>query len=305
MSAAPQDLDPAQPTTEPPLCVLGLGAVGTALAIGLARSGLRVRAWSRKLGPLPPELDPVVFESDFTRAVAETGVVLVCVSEGAIAEVAERLGQELEPSARPVVLHTSGFHGVGALATLAQRGIATGVLHPLTALPRTAAGAQVEEWPAGVWFATAGSEVARAKARELVARLKGRELALHADSQPLYHAAATLLSNGAVALFDVALALASQAAQDPEAAREAFAALLASTSANLARVEPRQALTGPAARGEVDVVRGHLENLRELGPAGQQAVELYRALGRRLLELAAEDGRLGDEQRQELARLLR
>jgi predicted short-subunit dehydrogenase-like oxidoreductase (DUF2520 family) len=175
-------------------------------------------------------------------------------------------------------------------------------MHPLTALPRDAGRAAAAPRLPGVWFATSGAPAARALARELVAALGGHELALAggADAQPAYHAAATLLSNGLVALFDAALAVGARATSDPRALHAALATLLAATSANLQRSTPQAAVTGPVARGDVDVVRGHLERLA----ADPSALEIYRALGRRLLALARAAGGPDAGQLAELERLL-
>jgi predicted short-subunit dehydrogenase-like oxidoreductase (DUF2520 family) len=130
-----------------------------------------------------------------------------------------------------------------------------------------------------------------------VRALGGRELALRPGTKADYHLAATLVSNGSLALFELARAHFERAARDRRSAREAFAALLAATAANLAQSGPREALTGPIARGDLESVRGHLARA---GSARER--ELYRALGRVLLELAAP--RLSAARRRSLAALL-
>jgi predicted short-subunit dehydrogenase-like oxidoreductase (DUF2520 family) len=168
-------------------------------------------------------------------------------------------------------------------------------MHPLLPLPRSGSAARRFE---GAWFATGGSTRAARAARKLVRALGGRELALRAGTKPDYHLAATLVSNGSLALFELARAHFERAAQSPEDARLAFAALLAATAANLARTSPRDALTGPVARGDLESVRGHLARL----PLRAER-ELYCALARVLLELAAP--RLAPARRASLAALLR
>jgi len=308
----------------PSLCVLGLGAVGRALGEELALAGCRVRGWSPRLemplseaGPADPPLAPYFrFEARIDDALRGAQAILICVRDSAIAELAQRSSVLIGEGERPVVLHTSGFHGPELLEPLARRGLPTGVLHPLTAVPssrharlfRTSDGGDELEqtrFLGGVWFATNGDPEACALARTLIALVGGYELKLKAgsDCQALYHAAAALLSNGAVALFDAAMQIAACAGADRRAVHAAFANLLGTTSSNLRRHEPGEALTGPVARGDVAVVRGHVEALARMAAngAGQaNAGELYRLLSARLIDLAAATGRLDDEQCREL-----
>jgi predicted short-subunit dehydrogenase-like oxidoreductase (DUF2520 family) len=313
----------------PRLCVLGLGAVGRALGEELAMAGCRVRGWSPRMemplseaGPVEPPLAPnFSFEARIDDALRGAQAILICVRDSAIAELAQRASVLIGAGERPVVLHTSGFYGPGLLEPLAQLGMPTGVLHPLTAVPsspharlfRTSGGGEELEqtrFLGGVWFATNGSAAACAQARTLIALVGGHELKLNAgaDCQALYHAAAALLSNGAVALFDAAMQIAACASADRRAVHAAFANLLGTTSSNLRRHEPGEALTGPVSRGDVEVVRGHVEALARMAdgePGRANAGDLYRLLSARLIDLAAAAGRLDDEQRRELRAVIK
>jgi predicted short-subunit dehydrogenase-like oxidoreductase (DUF2520 family) len=272
-------------------------------------AGYRVQAWSRGLEGAPAAARSLATGvhgvAELEPALRGARALVFCVRDAAIAELALRVAGLVGSDGPAVALHTSGFFGPERLAPLARRAVATGVLHPLTALPRDA-GRAADEPPRlrGVWFATSGAPAARALARVLVAALGGHELALApgADAQACYHAAATLLSNGLVALFDAAQAVGARASPDTHALHAALATLLAATSANLQRSTPQAALTGPIARGDVDVVRGHLELLARLPDAS--ALAAYRVLGRRLVELARSAGGLAAGQLDELERLL-
>ena len=320
--------DARKKTNAPALCVLGLGAVGRALGEELALAGCPVRGWSPRLemplsqaGPADPPLAPnFSFEARIDEALRGAHAILICVRDTAIAELTDRLSVLIPEGEQPVVLHTSGFHGPEMLDALAKRGMPTGVLHPLTAVPssrhvrlfrNSGGGDELEQtrFLGGVWFATNGSPEACSLARMLIALLGGHELKLNsgAGCQALYHAAAALLSNGAVALFDAAMEIAACASSDRRAVHAAFANLLSATSANLRRHEPSEALTGPVARGDVAVVRGHVEGLARMaqdGPAHANARELYHLLSARLIDLAASTGRLESEQSQALREVI-
>jgi predicted short-subunit dehydrogenase-like oxidoreductase (DUF2520 family) len=229
--------------------------------------------------------------ASYADAAAAAPVVLVAVADRALPELARALARRLPRGAR-AVLHTSGAFDAEVLAPLRARGCAVGSLHPL--LPLAGRSASVR----GAWFAVDGDRAARAPRRALVRLLRGRELAVAPEEvlRIAYHAGATLLSNGTVALLDTAMQLFAAAGVPPRARRDALLALLEATVANVRASAPARALTGPIARGDAPTVARHLAALtalegREPGLAGVSA--LYLALARRLVGTAR--GRPGSD----------
>ena len=242
--------------------VLGDGNAAGAFAGALRAAGARVRTWSRRSGRRIP------------GPKSGTELYLLCVRDDAIEAVAEALAREWGATPRaPVALHLSGYHGSRPLRSLARAGFATGSIHPLVPLRGRSSARDL----AGAWFATSAQGRAGAMVRRLVAGLGGRELRLPPGDRGKrsWHLACALVANGAVALFDQALEHAG------ERAAPALASMLEVVARRLAR-GPRAALTGPVARGEEEVVAGHLALLRGRGDDDA----LYRLLSRRLLALA-------------------
>lgn len=259
--------------------VLGAGAVARALAGRLAAAGCPVRLWARDEGAARGALrgTPVTVAS--LTELLDVDAVLVCVRDAAITEVAARLAELGRPRrAGAAALHTSGYHGPEPMSALAEAGWAVGGMHPLVSFPPGGGGA---ERLAGAWFTLAGDGAARAAGRRLVALLGGRELAL--ERGPALHAAAALAANGLVALLDLALETLGPAANGSDA-RAALAHLCAGVLANVAERGPGASLTGPVARGDAEVVRGHL------GVLGPEARAVYLPLLRRMLALARARG---------------
>ena len=172
-------------------------------------------------------------------------------------------------------------------------------MHPLRSVPPPPATATLRE----AWFAVEGDEAARRAAGQVVAALDGRELALSSEpgSKARYHAAATLAAGGAVGLLDAARELLGPSAVADEVAREALADLARGALENAGALGAANALTGPVARGDVDVVSGHLDVLERADP---ELARLYRALARRSLALARSRGGLAPDVAERLAGLL-
>ena len=303
--------------------IVGAGAAARVLAGELAYAGASLSLWARNPSAArelaaalvaaraneqmdahtdrssPSAHAPLCACADLTEATAGADCVLVCVSDAALAEVASLLA-EVEPVPR-VVLHISGYHDSSVLACLSERGASTGSLHPVRPFP---AGKGLSEGSpsfvrgslAGADFAFEGMPKARERALEIAAACRAEffDLPVRAGAKHAYHAAAAMLSNGTVALFDAALELAG----GEKEIERAFLGLLEGTLENLRQLGVPDALTGPALRGDAEVLEGHLEQL----DSDQHA--LYGPLTARMLELARRRGALTPDEVLRLRELL-
>lgn len=80
----------------------------------------------------------------------------------------------------------------------------------------------------------------------------------------LYHAAAVMAGNYATTLLGLAAESLTAAGVDPARAPKLLAPLALQSLRNAAELGPTQALTGPAVRGDRDVIEQHLIALRAL-----------------------------------------
>ncbi|MFT7476956.1 MAG: putative short-subunit dehydrogenase-like oxidoreductase (DUF2520 family) [Gammaproteobacteria bacterium] len=282
------------------VCLLGAGAVAHALAHDLTQAGWDVRAWARR-----PERAPAPWiDLDQLEGVQ---LILICVSDGAIAEVAQRVHRAVgSRGASGVALHTSGYHDARVLDVMADDGWSTGSFHPLCAVPPLGGSDDSEpRTVAGSWFACEGDERAQASCARLLTGLSGQRFPLptDADAKGRYHAAATLVAAGSVALLDAALSAmgAAEDEADRDLQRRAFADLARGALENAAHVGATAALTGPHARGDASVVAAHIELLRSTEGA---PADLYREITRRVAEMVRRRGALSQQQLAELDRTL-
>lgn len=134
-------------------------------------------------------------------------------------------------------------------------------LHPLVALPDAVLGARRL---LGAWFAVAGDPVAA----RLVDLLDGRLVEVPDPERVRYHAAAAVASNHLVALMGQVQRIAEQAGVP----LEAYLDLARGALENVEQVGPARALTGPAARGDDATLRAHLAALDPSERAAYRAV---------------------------------
>ncbi len=233
------------------IAIVGPGRLGRTLALLLRQRHVEVSLCGRDT-PVP-----------------SCSGVLLTVPDGEIANAAARIdiGQ--------IVLHCSGSRGLEPLRPHAP----AGSLHPLMTFP----GPEVcVPQLHGVGAAVAGDPEAVVLAQRLCDVLGLVPLEIHGDRR-LYHAAAVMAGNFATVLLADAARLLAAAGAEPEVAARTLAPL-ALASIRGAVPHPEEGLTGPAARGDMETITGHLQALDELGFSS--LMPTYSALTERALDLA-------------------
>ena len=212
--------------------VIGTGRAGSAIAARLRERGLRV--------------------TDGRSPAADAELILLCVPDAAIGEVAQRVG------IGPWVAHVSGATRLSLLDPHERRFS----VHPLQTLTTERGPEQLD----GAWGAISGETAeALARARWLAEVLGLRPFEVTDADRTLYHAAAVIGGNFLVTLHQVATRLLEEVGAPPEA----IVPLMART------IDNGFDLTGPIARGDWSTVEAHLATLAERDP---DLVPLYRAL---------------------------
>jgi len=268
--------------TDPVVGVIGPGRAGVGLALALVQAGYTVRLHGRRKKTVPKPLELTVGAGDEPPAwVAQAGVLILAVRDDAISPLAEALARAEAVRSDQVVLHLSGVQGQEALAPLVPSRAALGSLHPLQTI------SDPERAPArlkGTWAAVEGMPRAVQAAEGLAQEIGMRPFRLSGKQKAIYHAGAVFASNYFVVVEAIAQRLLRHAGLSDAEAWQALRPLVEGTFENLTRQQPKDALTGPVARGDEATIRRHLESLT------RDDALLYRALGRAALELAEKGG---------------
>jgi predicted short-subunit dehydrogenase-like oxidoreductase (DUF2520 family) len=183
---------------------------------------------------------------------AEAGLVLLCVPDRAIAEVAARI------EAGPWMAHVSGATPLSALDPHERRF----GMHPLQSFSKSRGPEQLDE----AWAAVSGeNDDARAMGFELAEILGLRPFELDDGARAAYHAGAAVASNYLVTLRRAAGSLLEAAGAPPDALDPLMRGV----------IENGFELTGPIARGDWETVERHLAVIRAERP---ELEELYLVL---------------------------
>jgi predicted short-subunit dehydrogenase-like oxidoreductase (DUF2520 family) len=229
--------------------VIGGGRAGASLAAALEAVGWQVEVLGRA--------------ADVASAASGVDLLVIATPDAAVAEVA----RQVDPVPTTVVAHLAGSLGLAALDPHPRRA----ALHPLVAMPDAQLGAR--RLREGAWFAVAGD----AMARRIVADLGGRWFEVDDADRVAYHAAAVIASNHLVAL----LGQAERVAAGAGVPLEVYLDLVRLTVDNVAARGPAAALTGPAARGDWETIRAHLD---AIDPEEREVYEAMVRAARRLVD---------------------
>jgi predicted short-subunit dehydrogenase-like oxidoreductase (DUF2520 family) len=269
-------------TDRPVVGLIGPGRAGVGLALALAQAGYTVRLHGRRKQRVPAPLTLTVGDGDAPPAwVSQVGVVILAVRDDGIRPLAEALAAARVITPDHVVLHLSGAQGQEALGSLVTSRAALGSLHPLQTI------VEPERAPArfkGAWAAVEGMPRAVEAAERLAQDVGMRPFRIATKAKPIYHAGAVFASNYLVVVEAVAQRLLRHAGLSDADAWAALRPLVEGTLENLSRAEPKDALTGPVARGDTATIARHIVSL------AVDDGKLYRALGRAALELAQKRG---------------
>jgi predicted short-subunit dehydrogenase-like oxidoreductase (DUF2520 family) len=212
--------------------------IGRVRVVGRGRVGSAIAARLKDQGADPDSQDPEL--------------VLICVPDRAIAEVATRI------ASGPWIAHTSGAVSLAALAPHTRRFS----LHPLQTFTRNGGPGQLDSAYAAI---SGETDEARRVGFELAEVLGLRPFPLDDEDRALYHVGAVFASNYLVTLHRMASRLFEKVGAPPESLEP----LMRRT------IDNGFQLTGPIARGDWGTVEAHLEAIRAEAP---ELEAVYRML---------------------------
>ncbi|MEO1696911.1 MAG: type I 3-dehydroquinate dehydratase [Planctomycetota bacterium] len=258
--------------------LIGTGAVAHALTRVLVARGEDVVVWGRSAASAAALVreagEGAVVAATLSELCARVRIAVVAVSDPALGSVAALVAAAAPSGALLRVVHTAGaYSGEEALGPIARAGFPVGSAHPLVAVQRDTASFE------GLPFAVEGADGA---ALELARALGASPLELPEGPtvKLRYHALATMVATGVVALVERAARELGRGGPAEADLRRAYAALARSAAENIGRAPIEEALTGAVARGDDAMLESHeraLEHSAALSPYGS-AVHEARSL---------------------------
>nr|WP_235603422.1 Rossmann-like and DUF2520 domain-containing protein [Thermoanaerobacter sp. YS13] len=280
---------------------VGAGVVGTSLAFLLSQNGINISGFlSRNLesAKKSAEFTQSSVFSSYQEVITNSDVIIISTNDNSIPEVVNNLSQYKEMLKEKTFAHLSGALNLEVLNPLKKdENNFIMVLHPIQTCPSVSS--SLELLPKS-YFTLEGDEKAVEIGKEIVNKISGKYIVLNNIVRPLYHAACVVASNYLVALSKFSLLLLKESGFPFENYPDALIPLMEGTLKNIKEKGTTDALTGPIARGDVNTIKLHLENIKD-----PSLEELYKSLGKLTLEIAYEKGSFNDEKYFELEGILK
>jgi len=183
-----------------------------------------------------------------------------------------------------MVFHLSGALPSSVLVSVAELGGLVASVHPVKSFADPLD--SVEDF-AGTWCGIEGEAEAVASLSDVFSAIGARIFSVDTRFKAVYHAGSVLVSNYLTALVEVGVRAYQKGGLPRQTALKVMEPLVRGTLDNVFRVGTVQALTGPIARGDCEVVSRQLAALDDWD---SEIALVYRALGRIALDLATRRG---------------
>ena len=259
----------------PTLNLVGAGHVGRVLGRLFSGSGAFVVQDVLTRGPESAR-EAVAFigagaACDSLGQMRPARVWMLAVGDDAIGPACAALAQGGQ-LAGAVVFHCSGAKASTELQAAHDAGAFVASVHPVRSFadPQAVAGSF-----AGTFCGSEGDPQALALLEPAFEAIGARLVRIDPSAKTVYHAAAVFASNYLVTVVDAALRAYEAAGVPPEVARELARPLATEALANVFRLGPEAALSGPVARGDFATVERQQDAVTRWDPATGQ---LYEAL---------------------------
>lgn len=216
------------------------------------------------------------------QAMRPADVWMLAVPDAQLPQVAQALAQVAPPAS--VAFHCSGALGSATLAPLADLGWRTASAHCI--LSFATVDAAVAQFP-GTACALEGEPGACAQLHSAFSAIGAQCFGVASEHKLLYHAAAVFATNFLPVLQSVAEDAWRSSGVPAALIPGLRATLLANAAANITRLGPAAALTGPAARGDTAAIARQAQAVKAWDA---QAGAAYEVLSGLALRLAAQRG---------------
>ncbi len=256
--------------------LIGAGKVGTSLGKWFVQHGIAVTGYysrTRQHAEQAAEFTHTRIFSSLKDITDASDTLFVTTPDGVIERVSEEIAAL--PIKSKCICHCSGALPSSVLAAAEQQGAQICSVHPLLAVSdRFSSWQQLE----GAFFTLEGSGAAQMA--PLMRQCGAQTATIRAEDKARYHLAACVVSNLAVGLADWGMSLLEQCGFTAQQARTALTPLILGNAQAVCDKGPREALTGPAERGDLGTIQSHMACLN------RQDQALYALLTRRLCDIA-------------------
>ncbi|MGN0491388.1 Rossmann-like and DUF2520 domain-containing protein [Ruminococcus sp.] len=215
--------------------------------------------------------------SDLEELVKVSDTLFITTPDNVIGSVWDCIIKNNMSVQNKIVCHFSGALSSDVFTDSQSTGAGVCSIHPMLAFSDKLTSYRI---PANTFFAVEGDETAVSAVKSLFESLGNTVCRIDRSKKPLYHTAASVLSNELVALLDMGYSLLEQCGFSRDDAVKATQNLVSGNVKSVLENGCVNALTGPVERNDLQTVKKHVNSLE-----GEDR-QIYILLAKRLVKIA-------------------
>lgn len=241
--------------------IVGAGKVGCSIGKYMVEHGVTVTGYSSK------SKESVDVAATFTKTrafdtlqslVAESDLIFIATPDDKIEEVWKEIAQFSIQG--KILCHFSGSLSSVVFSNREEKGVIACSLHPMYAFSDKFTSYEKLNQ---VMFTAEGDDKALAIVCPLFEQMGNDVSVIPSDKKVRYHAAASIVSNMMIGLYEKSIRMLMDCGFERETARKLVKPLVAGNIQNLLQTSPEEALTGPIERSDIGTVKKHLQQLAD------------------------------------------
>ena len=258
--------------------IVGAGRVGCSIGRYLREHGVAVAGYYSK------SKESVEFAATFTETTAfpslgelvkASDMIFITTPDGEIRSVWEHIAEE--PIQGKIICHFSGSLSSVVFSGRRQAGASGCSAHPMYAFSsKETSYRQLNQ----VLFTMEGDREALDSVGSIWEQTGIRFCVIDSEKKERYHAAASMISNMMIGLYQMGIDMLQDCGFEEDMARTLVEPLVRDNITQLLATSPEQALTGPIERGDAETVQKHLAVLTDTER------DVYVNLGQKLIGIA-------------------
>lgn len=205
---------------------------------------------------------------DFSASASK--IFVICVSDDAIQEIAQKI---ILPD-EAIVVHTSGSQPLSILDDSGSQNM--GVFYPLQTFTKTK---KVDFKNVPIFVESENADVEKTLVK-MAKAISGNVKKINSEGRKALHIAAVFASNFSNHMLRIAKEIAEQNNLDYNVLKP----LIAETLNKSLEIGPEKAQTGPAVRGDFEILECHMEFLKE----NPELAEIYRMISQHIIDSSGE-----------------
>ncbi|MFZ4590629.1 MAG: Rossmann-like and DUF2520 domain-containing protein [Ignavibacteria bacterium] len=264
--------------------IIGVGKVGSALAIELSAAGFNIVTLIDKNLPRLRKIKSKCRCKDVRASLKEdvigkSDVIIICLKDDNIQKYITEISKFNFKG--KIILHTSGLLTSDIFKPLKVAGVNIGSFHPAQTFSKLSL--TNNKLLTGIYFGIEGGKNSICFIKKAAAKLKSGYVIIPKNKKALYHLSCVVSSNFLIANFYLLKMFSKSLKLTESKFLEILKPLFYNTAKNIHSIGVSDSLTGPVSRGDTNTINSHLNLLHGKYP---KYVQYYKATSMLLTEVA-------------------